>query len=165
MIFDLQVDFDFDKFISANYHKSVNCLNNNNSDGLLPIPDSLNEHNTIIHQVFWDEYPDSFAKMFGIDIVTVSSIKQNPGNTIPWHRDMFHKTKTLYPNDKRILVRANVFLEDWKRGHFLQYEDTPVTSWRAGYTIVWDSSVAHTSMNAGLEPKYTLQVSGFLHEN
>ena len=36
------------------------------------------------------------------------------------------------------------------------------THWKAGEGFIWDSEHLHLSANAGLHPKFTLQVSGFL---
>jgi hypothetical protein len=67
-----------------------------------------------------------------------------------------------YPNRKELKVRANVHLEDWKLGHFLQYDDVVHTHWRAGEVLLWDSEILHLGANAGMHNKYTLQISGFL---
>ena len=56
-------------------------------------------------------------------------------------------------------------MEDWKFGHIMNYLDNgkwhTATDWKAGDGIIWDSDVQHLSVNAGLQDKYTLQVSGF----
>ena len=49
-------------------------------------------------------------------------------------------------------------------GHFIQYDNVVYTHWSAGDTLLWDSEVLHLGANAGMENKYTLQVSGFLKE-
>ena len=48
---------------------------------------------------------------------------QPPGNVVTLHRDTFFKFKKLYPDDKRTKVRLNLYLEDWKIGHMIQYQD------------------------------------------
>jgi len=35
------------------------------------------------------------------------------------------------------------------------------THWEAGQGFIWDSGPLHLSANAGMKPKYTLQISGF----
>ena len=55
-----------------------------------------------------------------------------------------------------------MYLEDWKAGHFLQFNDDIDTHWKQGEGHMWDSEVLHIGANAGMEDKYTLQVSGFL---
>ena len=105
-----------------------------------------------------------------MDVVSVSVIKQEPGNIIPKHRDMFHKITTEFPDRKCMKVRANIFLEDWKSGHYLEFDEQPHTHWKANEGFILNSQVIHLSANAGLEDKYTLQISGFyygdtLHES
>jgi hypothetical protein len=66
------------------------------------------------------------------------------------------------------ILRANIFLEDYKMGHFIQYQEqgndqfVTVADWKAGDALMWDDKVEHLGANCGFEPKYTLQVSGFL---
>ena len=97
--------------------------------------------------------------------MSVSVIKQEPGNIIPLHRDMFYKIDSEYPNRKEEKVRANIFLEDWKSGHFLEFDKEPHTHWKANEGFVFNKEVTHLSANAGLEDKYTLQISGFYNDS
>ncbi len=88
---------------------------------------------------------------------------QPPGCVIPIHKDEFFVIKKENPErcKKEMLVRANIFLEDWKMGHFLQYDDEVCTHWKAGQGITWNNEHLHLSVNAGLENKYIMQLSGF----
>jgi hypothetical protein len=68
-------------------------------------------------------------------------------------------------NDPNSKGRANIYLENYKMGQFIQYEldgkfETS-TNWKAGDGFLWDSNILHVSSNAGFQDKYTLQVSGF----
>lgn len=130
---------------------------------------SFNDSNTIIHQLWWNRDQldfDDIGNQLGIEVVTISSIRQDPGNVIPCHHDQFKKMSSEYPDRKELKVRANLFLEVSKIGHILQFmiDDTVHTAseWKANEGYLFDSSVPHLSCNAGLEPKYTLQISGFL---
>lgn len=100
-----------------------------------------------------------------MEIVSISSIMQPPGNVIPYHRDMFYKISQRYPDRTEKKVRANIFLEDGKLGHILQFtlnnEHSTITNWTANTGFLFDSDILHLSCNAGMEPKYTLQISGF----
>ena len=129
------------------------------------MPDTYNDNNTQISQLWFEDGQLDFAdisKQLGIDIVTVSAIRLKPGNTIPLHRDTFYKIKTQFPDDKRPRVRANINLEKWKTGHIIQYDDKVITGWKQGNGHLWDSAIEHLGANCGMEPKYSLQVSGFL---
>ena len=77
---------------------------------------------------------------------------------------MFFKIKEQYPDVKSEMVRANIFLEDWKSGHYLEFDEKPYTHWKANEGFVINQDVIHLSANAGLEDKYTLQVSGFYND-
>jgi hypothetical protein len=128
-------------------------------------PKSYCLENTMIHQLWWNNTQLEFDKLghqLGMEVITVSTILQPPGCIIPLHRDTFFQINKKYPDRKELKVRANIHLEDWKLGHFLQYDDVVHTHWKAGEGLLWDSNVLHLGANAGLQNKYTMQVSGFL---
>ena len=125
--------------------------------------------NTIIHQLWWTadqiDYQD-LGQQLGMEVITVSTILQPPGGVIPYHRDMFYQISQRFPDRKEIKVRANVFMQDCCLGHMIQYTVDDVThtalDWQAGDTLMWDSDVLHLGANAGMQNKYTMQISGFL---
>ena len=168
----LFLDINFKKFLDIDLPNASTCIahqvvelkdiHEKFPDGF---PQTYQFENTKIHQKFWDnkecDYEDIGQKL-GIEPVTVSTIMQPPGNVIPLHRDTFYKIKTQYPDNTKTIVRCNIYLEDWKAGHFLQYNNDIDTHWKQGDGHMWDESVLHIGANAGMENKYTLQVSGFL---
>jgi len=175
MIRPISIDFDWDIFLNADYNvPDYSCATHQKSDnpslyekfGLHP--DTYNIHNTTIHQIWWDDetIKTNLGNLLGIDVVSVSTIEQPCGQTITIHQDFFYKIKEQFPEDTRTHVRANIFLEDWKFGHILQYEADGEwycpTHWKQGEGFMWNDQVAHLSGNSGFSPKYTLQVSGFL---
>ncbi len=182
MLQHLNLDFDYSFFLPPNADYSVHkgsCISyqreeQNNlyteyGDGY-----SFDENNTVIQQIWHDvEHPivKELAKELNIEAKTCSSILQPPGNVVTLHRDTFFKFKKLYPDDKRTKVRANIYLEDWKVGHMIQYQDInnnkkwkTSVDWKAGYGFLWSDKVLHLSMNGGMKDKYTLQISGFYLE-
>ncbi len=181
MIFYTKLDYDFNVFLNADYeqHKG-SCISYQVREQedihktFGGFPESYSEDNTKIQQLWFDDNIDVDYKSLGeelnMDIVTISSILQPPGNTITMHRDTFFKIKNLYPNDTRKKVRANIYLQDWEPGHIIHYQDEKhnwqsSTHWKAGDGFIWDSEHLHLSANAGLKPKYTLQISGFYGNN
>ena len=127
--------------------------------------ETYDENNTTIRQLWYTENQVDFKELgeiLGIDVITVSSILQPPGNIIALHRDTFYQIRKLYPDDKRIKVRANIQLLDWKDGHFIQFNKKVISHWKKNTGHMWDSEVPHLAVNAGLEDKYSLQASGFL---
>lgn len=172
---EIEVDYDFSEILSANHDIHADtCIyhQQNELDDIYQsvggMPPSFCLENTTLHQLWWTRDHldfDALGNMLDIEIVTVSSIRQDPGHTIPYHRDMFYKISQMHPDRKQTKVRANIFLEPGKLGHFLQFtidgSHRTYTNWSANTGCVFDSNVLHLSSNAGLEPKYTLQVSGF----
>ena len=166
------LNYNFEKILSADYTQHEGSCIKHQTYELTDIheqfggfPKTYNYQNTIIHQLWWNDTQLDFediGQQLGIEVITVSSILQTPGCIIPWHRDTFFKINQLYPDRTEPKIRANIHLEDWKMGHFIQYDDTVCTHWSAGDTLIWDSEVLHLGANAGMHDKYTLQVSGFL---
>ena len=164
------LDCDYQFFIDQNKADASSCIKHQ-VDELKDIhesyggfPETYTMANTKIYQTWFDKTEidfDSIGKQLDMDVITVSCIKQPPGQIIPWHRDTFYQIKKRFPEDTRPRVRANIFLQDWKMGQMLQYDDVVDTNWKAGEGHLWDSEVLHLGANAGFSDKYTLQVSGF----
>ena len=175
MLKPIYLDYDFSKILSADYmqhagscigHLKDEMINDYNPYGGLPA--SYCYENTKIHQLWWTEDQLDFVKLgqlLNMEVVTVSSIRQDPGCVVPLHRDTFYQITKRYPNRTELKVRANIYLEDWKLGQFIQYDDTVSVKWHAGEGFIWDSNHLHLSANAGMQNKYTLQISGFLKQD
>jgi hypothetical protein len=171
----IHLDFDFKLFLEADYSvHSSSCIKHQTHeltdihDQYGGFPDSYNIHNTKIHQLWWTRDQLDFEELgqqLNMEVITVSSIKQPPGCVIPFHRDTFFQINQQYPTRTETKVRANIYLEDYKMGQFLQYkldnQFETSTNWKSGDGFLWNSNVLHVSSNAGFEDKYTLQVSGF----
>ena len=132
-------------------------------------PKSYCFENTKIHQLWWDTTQIDYKELgdqLGMEVVTVSTIMQEPGCVVPLHRDMFYQIGLKHPTRNELNVRANIYMEDYKLGHFIQYQKNDTyessTDWVAGDGFLWDKEVLHLSANAGMSNKYTMQVSGFL---
>ena len=121
-------------------------------------------HNTECYQIFGD------APQWIIDVAekhftffSLSLIKQMPGNFLPAHKDKYFKFKQKYQNiNQRNIIRYCIFLQDWKSGHYLEYNNIPITGWKVGDYLLLEQDVIHHSVNSGTEPKYTAQITGVL---
>jgi hypothetical protein len=176
MLKPVKINYDLSVFLNADYTQhSGSCIQHQVYEvtdihaQYGGFPETYTINNTLIHQLWWDNTQIDFEKLgrqLGIDVITVSSICQPPGNIVPLHRDTFFQINQRYPDRKELKVRANIYLEDYKMGQFIQYleNDRWMTNdnWQRGEGFIWDSSIIHLSANAGFENKYTLQVSGFL---
>lgn len=175
----INLDCDFDFLLDADYsqHRG-SCISYQkreqtdiHEDMAKGFPPSYHEENTVIQQLWFDDGQIDYASLgeqLGMEVITVSTILQPPGNVITIHRDMFYQIKKKYPEraDQK-MVRANVYLQDWEPGHIIQYKDTNgewqnSTHWKQGEGFLWDSDIVHVGANAGFKNKYTLQISGFL---
>jgi len=134
-------------------------------------PESFVLDNTAIRQRFFTREEvdfDLLGKQVGVEVISVSVIKQEPGNVIPIHRDMFYKISQEHPQRVAAgeeMVRANMFLTDWKAGQYLEFDEEPFTKWEKGTGFLFNKDVLHLSSNAGAHDKYTMQISGFYHDN
>lgn len=174
MLKSIYLDYDFSKIISADYTQhSASCISHQVHE-LTDIheqyggfPKTYRYENTIIHQLWWSLDDIDFAEIgsqLGMEVITVSSICQPPGCIIPLHKDTFYLINKQHPERTELKVRANIYLEDWKLGQFIQYDNEISVKWHAGDGFMWDSTHLHLSANAGMQNKYTLQVSGFLNQ-
>jgi len=124
----------------------------------------------------YNEYNSKYLQTFDVDKkcikfgktvfprFSMSIIKQNPGQTIPAHLDTFFTFSSNNGVDPADCVRINVFLEDWKSGHYFEINETPVLHWKQGDAIIIRNSDLHLSGNMGMQPKYTMQITGVWNE-
>lgn len=176
MIQNIHLHWDFDLFLTADYSvHSGSCIRHqvyeltDIHEKFGSFPKSYCLENTLIHQLWWDNTQVDYqglGQQLGMEVITVSTIKQPPGCVVPYHRDTFYKINNRFPDRKDLKVRANIYLEDYRLGQFIQYVDNDrihtSVDWKAGDGFIWDSSILHLSANAGMQDKFTLQVSGFL---
>lgn len=178
MFREIKLDFDFEPYINADYgSEGSSCIKHqvyeltDIHDAYGGFPKSYNIHNTRIFQLWWNNQQidfDELGRQLGMEVITVSTIKQPPGGVVPFHRDTFFQIGQRYPDRTETKVRANIYMQNYKMGHFIQYEmdnkfETS-TNWQAGEGFLWGSDILHVSCNAGFQDKYTMQVSGFLLE-
>jgi hypothetical protein len=156
-------DFNWEDYQDTSIHYQVRRLQHIHEPyGGLPI--TYTDNNTLIYQRFLTREEidyDTLGDQVGIDVYTVSVIKQKPGNTIPLHIDRFYKLKQQNPECIGEPVRANIFVEDWKWGHVIQFEDSLKSNWKKNTGWIFNEHVLHLSSNCGMQDKYTLQLSGF----
>ena len=86
------------------------------------------------------------------------------GTVMPVHQDRYAKYVSLFDlaGKESLIRRAVVLLEDWRPGHYLEIQGRPLVEWRAGTVVEWSYDTPHMAANVGLEPRYTLQITGHL---
>ena len=171
----IQLDFDLSKVLEADYSASNSCLfhqkyeQTDTYDKYGHVPESYCDENTTIHQVWWDvedfEGIEEIGRQLNIEVKGLSSIKQDPGNVIPIHKDIFKKIKDKFDTEGKNIVRANIHLTEWSPGQIIQYEKEDqwnnYTHWKIGEGLLFDDNCLHVGMNGSLKSKYTMQISGF----
>jgi hypothetical protein len=113
-------------------------------------------------QPTWNQrFIDIFAGLGWKDIGT-SYYRMNTGTVLPTHGDLYLKYIDLFNLQGRehTIRRAIILLEEWKSGHCLEIMGRPITDWKAGTVIEWVYDTPHMAANIGLEPRYTLQITG-----
>jgi hypothetical protein len=122
------------------------------------------DKNTQYYQTFDlpEEY-HTFAKSIFSEY-SLSVIKQMPGQTIPQHFDTFYKFCEKNNCSKIDVCRLNFFLEEWKTGHYFEINNEPYVDWRKMNFKIIRYGQLHLSGNMGMEPKYTMQITGLYEE-
>jgi len=96
--------------------------------------------------------------------VGTSYYRMTSGTVMPVHQDRYAKYVSLFDlaGKESLIRRAVVLLEDWRPGHYLEIQGRPLVEWRAGTVVEWTYDTPHMAANVGLEPRYTLQITGHL---
>lgn len=98
------------------------------------------------------------AESFDLDRAMARLHVQRPGQVWNLHLDKLEK---WMPEDPSSVERYFVQLTDWQPGHFWNFGNYVWQNWRAGDVVTFDwQNVPHSTANAGLTPRVTLQVTG-----
>jgi hypothetical protein len=110
-----------------------------------------------------DRFVDIYRELGWKDIAT-SYYRMSTGTTLPTHSDLYLRYVDLFKLQGREhrIRRAIVFLEDWRPGHYAEYNSTAKVDWQAGDVVEWCYDAPHMAANMGIEPRYTLQITGHL---
>ena len=110
----------------------------------------------------WNQrFVELYSEMGWKDIGT-SYYRMNTGTVLPTHSDLYLRYIELFKlqGQEHRIRRVIVFLEDWKSGHYFEGDGIPMTQWRAGDVVEWKYNTPHMAANLGLDPRYTLQITG-----
>ena len=115
-------------------------------------------------QPTWNtQFVDFFVAKGWKDIGT-SYYRMNTGTVLPTHGDLYLRYIDLFKlqGQESRIHRAIVFLQDWRPGHYAEYQDQPFVNWSAGDIVEWPYNTPHMAANLGLDPRYTLQITGWV---
>jgi hypothetical protein len=117
-----------------------------------------------ITHVVWQLTPNMkrISELFALDNCTECIHVQMPGEVWNLHLDNLEKLNPTYPSS---IVRIHIALTDWEQGHFCSYGNYLHNQWHAGEvtTVDW-RNVPHSTANAGLHPRVTLELTGVITE-
>ncbi len=107
------------------------------------------------------EYAKPFLTMFDWEHVGLNYYCQKTLNMFPAHYDSYLTFRKLWNIENASRVwRCIVFLEDWKSGHYFEIDGSAHVNWKKGDYVVWQNDTPHFAANIGVEPRYTLQITG-----
>jgi hypothetical protein len=112
----------------------------------------------------WNHQFIEFYHKRGWQDIGVAYYRMHTGTVMPEHQDLYKRYIEVFglQGQEQSIRRAIVFLEDWKSGHYLELDGCPVVQWSAGDVVEWHYDTPHMAANIGLEPRYTLQITGHL---
>jgi len=99
-----------------------------------------------------------------LEHVGVSYYCMRPGDNLPYHSDTYKRYIERFKLQERQddIYRYIFFVEDWKPGHIFEVDGTPFTKWWGGDYVGWRFDTPHMAANLGIEPRYTIQLTGVL---
>ena len=92
--------------------------------------------------------------------LTFTFYKMETLEIMPEHSDHYRTYRKVHEAEYSDVVRILVMLEDWRPGHYLEIDGQGIVNWIAGDYFVWENDCPHAASNIGVEPRYTLQITG-----
>ena len=112
----------------------------------------------------WNKtFVDIYREM-GWQNIGTSYYRMTTGTILPMHQDLYVRYIQLFnlAGQEHRIRRAIVFLDDWQSGHYFEGAQAPFVQWQAGDVVEWVYNAPHMAANIGLEPRYTLQITGWV---
>jgi hypothetical protein len=115
-------------------------------------------------QPAWNQQFVNIYEQMGWKDIGTSYYRMSTGTTLPVHSDLYLRYVELFKlqGQEQRIRRAIVFLEDWRPGHYAEYDGIAKINWLAGDVVEWAYDAPHMAANMGLDPRYTLQITGHL---
>jgi hypothetical protein len=115
-------------------------------------------------QPSWNQRFVNIYTEMGWKNIGTSYYRMNTGTVLPTHQDLYLRYIQIFQlqDQEHRIRRAVIFLENWKPGHYAEYNDIPKVNWQAGDVVEWQYDMPHMAANLGIEPRYTLQITGWV---
>jgi hypothetical protein len=129
--------------------------------GYRPI-DSTGAWIDIANEQFPKVIQSQFDHWKGLHDIGLTIYKMETDEVLPVHFDTYKYYKKLFDLDDTVdIVRTIVFLKDWVSGHYIEIDGQAHVGWKAGDWFMWSNNTPHMAANIGLDPRYTLQITGW----
>ena len=106
------------------------------------------------------DYVEQLSTMLNLTNCGYVFYKMSGLIVMPPHIDKYEKYSEVFNVPYDNVIRALVFLEDWKPGHYFEIDNQGIVNWSAGDYILWGPGVIHAASNVGKDTRYTLQITG-----
>jgi hypothetical protein len=107
------------------------------------------------------DYAEPFLNLFDWQNVGIGFFRMNTLEMFPVHQDHYVSYQQKFNiTDPSTIWRCIVFLEDWKSGHYMELDGKPIVDWQRGDYVMWNYNVPHYAGNFGVDPRYTMQITG-----
>jgi hypothetical protein len=115
-------------------------------------------------QPSWNHRIIKHFESLGWKDIGTAYYRMTSGTVMPVHQDRYVKYTDLFDlrGREHTIRRALVLLENWCSGHYLEVMGQPYVNWSAGTVIEWTYDTPHMAANIGLDPRYTLQITGHI---
>jgi hypothetical protein len=122
-------------------------------------------HNTTTGKMYDSRKPmpdwvEQVAKLINLKNAGFVFYRMDTLDIMPTHVDHFNTYCRVFNQERKDVRRAIVFLEDWKPGHYFEVNGSAVVNYKAGEYVLWEPDVPHAASNIGVDPRYTLQITG-----
>lgn len=110
------------------------------------------------------DWVNKAANQIGLKNCGFVFYKMEQLDIMPPHIDHFDTYCKVFNIDRNDVFRAIVFLEDWKPGHYFEYDNIGLVNWKKGEYVIYSTNTLHAASNIGIKPRYTLQITGIKND-
>jgi hypothetical protein len=109
---------------------------------------------------------DTFSNWDGLNDIGLTVYKMTTAEILPVHFDTYSYYKKIFKLGPDVdIFRTIVMLDDWRSGHYFEIAGQSFTHWKAGDWFTWANDTPHMAANIGLDPRFTLQITGWRQKN
>ena len=93
------------------------------------------------------DWCDVVANQIGLSKTGFVIYRMVTDDIMPVHVDHYRRYCEVFDVDRSEVLRALVFLEDWKPGHYFEIDSTPIVNYTAGDYVFWNSRSLYFTNN------------------